>query len=81
MQYQTDLFNSVLDNDTHITIRLSSSASNVLCSHNQAPLHISISFACMYTVTLLESYIWDADCYHMNSYLVFNICWDVENLG
>lgn len=58
MQYQTDLFNSVLDNDTHITIRLSSSASNVLCSHNQAPLHISISFACIYTVTLLESYIY-----------------------
>lgn len=81
MQYQTDLFNSVLDNDTHITLRLSSSASNVLCSHNQAPLHISISFACIYTVTLLESYIWDADCYHMNSYLVFSICWDVENLG
>lgn len=58
MQYQTDLFNSVLDNDTHITIRLSSSALNVLCSHNQAPLHISISFACIYTLTLLESYIW-----------------------
>lgn len=58
MQYQNDLFKSGLDNDTHITMRSSSSvmlmALNVLCSHNQASLHISISFACMYTLTLLE---------------------------
>lgn len=61
MQYQNDLFKSGLDNDTHITTRSSSSvmlmALNVLCSHNQASLHISISFACMYTLTLLESYL------------------------
>lgn len=69
MQYQTALFNSVLDNDTHITIRLSSSvmvmALNVLCSHNQASLHISISFACIYLGCRLLSYKLISGIQHM----------------